>query len=174
MGFDPFRGPGKAIRAKAMTSARWHDVRDELGTGIAHLENACRLFDAFGMDGEDLRAYANRMALMHAMQAGYTSIETGLDRVLHLLGEERPQGPDRHKALLRRLASQLPEDRPAVISFELYRKLDDLRRFRHVAAQTYDTFELGQARPAIEAGRYVVANLMREIDAFRLKIDPPA
>ena len=76
-----------------MTSARWHGVRDELGAGIAHLENACRLFDAFGMDGEDLRAYANRMALLHAMQAGSTSVETGLDRVFHLLGEDRPQGP---------------------------------------------------------------------------------
>ena len=144
MGLGSFRGPGKAIGAKALTSARWHDVRDELGTGIAHLDNACRLFDAFDMADDDLRAYANRMALMHAMQAGYTSIEAGLDRVLHLLGEERPQGPDWHKALLRRLASPLPEDRPAVISSELYRKLDDLRRFRHVAERTYDTFEPGR------------------------------
>jgi hypothetical protein len=156
-----------------VTSARWHDVRDELKTGVAHLDSACSMFDEFSLVGDDLRAYANRMALMHAMQSGYTSIEAGLDRILQLLGEERPQGADWHKALLRRVASPLAEARPAVLSEELYRKLDDLRRFRHVASPTYDTFEPGQARPAVDAARYVVANLMTEVDAFQAQVDPP-
>jgi hypothetical protein len=166
----PVRSPG---RAKVVTSARWLDVRDELTTGIAHLDNACRMFDEFLLVGDDLRAYANRMALMHAMQAGYTSIEAGLDRILHLLGEERPQGADWHKALLRRVASPLAEERPAVLSAELYRRLDDLHRFRHVASRTYDTFEPGQAHPAVDAARHVVANLMAEVDAFQAQVDPP-
>jgi hypothetical protein len=90
-----------------------------------------------------------------------------------LLGEERPKGADWHKALVRRVASPLAAARPAVPSAELHRRLDDLRRFRHVASRTDDTFEPGQAHPAVDAARYVVANLMTEVDPFQLQVDPP-
>lgn len=173
MGHAQVRRPRSPRRAEAVTSARWYDVRDEIRTGIGHLDKACRLFDEFSFTGDDLDAYVNRMALMHAMQSGYTSIETGLDRVLQLLGEERPQGADWHKALLRRMASPLGDERPAVLSAEVYKQLDELRRFRHVASRTYDTFDLGQAAPAVEAARNIVANLLTEVDAFQMQVDPP-
>jgi hypothetical protein len=45
------------------------------------------------------------MALMHALQSAHTSLESGLLRVLEMLGEERPVGEDWHAALIRRIAA---------------------------------------------------------------------
>lgn len=70
---------------------------------------AARLYDAGGfgnpesddeaLETADLDAYRARMALQHAMQAAHTSLEGGLKRILEILGEDPPSGPQSHKIL---------------------------------------------------------------------------
>ena len=155
-----------------MTDARWIDVERDITSGLCHIERAIILYESRDISGDNLDQYFNRMGFLHAMQSGYTSMENGLRRVLMILEEERPEGPDWHATLLRRLSHDVPGSRPAMLSSDLYRGLDELRRFRHVAAHTYDMFEPAQASPAVEAGKCVKDVFLQEFRFFRDTIDP--
>ncbi|MCJ2022882.1 hypothetical protein [Methylobacterium sp. J-067] len=87
-----------------MTDARWLDVEDDLGAAIRHFGNAARLYEAGGFDAPDLDGYRARMGLQHAMQAGHTSLEGALHRILDILGEDGPTGPNSHADLIRRVS----------------------------------------------------------------------
>lgn len=70
-----------------MSDARWADVDADVATAVKHFANAQVLyatgpFEAIGIDG-----YRDGMALMHALQAGHTSAEVAMQRVLRILGE---------------------------------------------------------------------------------------
>ena len=56
---------------------------------------------------------------MHSLQSAYTSPEAGLLRILEMLGEERPVGENWHADLVRRVAAELPNKRPAILSRQL-------------------------------------------------------
>ncbi len=85
------------------------------------------------------------MALMHALQSAYTSLEGGLLRILEMLGEERPVGENWHAALIKRVAAALPGQRPAILGERLARAADETRRFRHPATHNYDSFQVQEA-----------------------------
>lgn len=90
-----------------MSDARWTDVDKDLDYALMHLGMAIRLFEAAGFDAPDLDGYRNSSAFMHAMGAGYTSIENALLRVLDILGETPPSGEAWHKDLIDRLSRPL-------------------------------------------------------------------
>ena len=108
---------------------------------------------------------------MHAMQAGHTSIEAALQRLLAILDEPVPAGGDWHADLIRRASIVVPGERPAILSGALADALDETRRFRHVAIHTYDAFQSERALPAIDASRVVVRLLRAELEAFRSRLD---
>lgn len=112
------------------------------------------------------------MAFQHAMQAGYTSFESGMRRLLALLDEPLPLGPDTHAALLRRLGRPTHRSRPAVFDPELLAQLSELRRFRHVAMHAYDDFEPGRAVGPVEAARAYLGTIDSVLARFRAVIDP--
>ncbi|MDP4024758.1 hypothetical protein Q8W71_19190 [Methylobacterium sp. NEAU 140] len=160
-----------------MTDARWTDVEDDLAAAVHHFGNAARLYDAGGFDDPDLDGYRARMGLQHAMQAGYTSLEGALHRVLDILGEEVPTGPSSHADLVKRLsrAVTLPgRFRPAILTPDVAADVDEARRFRHRAAHDYDSFAPQRAAPSIEAARRLAGSLAPCIRLFRDRIDPPA
>lgn len=70
-------------------------------------------------------------AIASGIEKIYTGIEKALDRIVRALDGHTPDGPDWHADLLRRLCVDLPGRRPALLSPETYRRLDDLRAFRH-------------------------------------------
>lgn len=159
-----------------MTDARWIEVEDDLASARLHFANAARLFDEGGFDAADLSGYRNRMALMHAMQAGHTSLEGALRRVLAILGEEAPRGEQSHADLVRRAsrALDLPDlARPAILTPEVARDVDESRRFRHRATHDYDNFEPELATRSIEAARRLAGSLGPCVAAFRAQVDPP-
>ena len=155
-----------------MTDARWLEIERDLNAGIGHLGEAADGFDSLDLEGTDRRAYFYRMGFMHALLAGYSSIENALKRILDVLGEAQPTGSDWHRDLLRRLCQRGP-GRPAVFSPELCEHLHTLRRFRHVAMHAYDDFRRDKAWNTVEAARAVVPALLLEFDAFKRAIDPP-
>jgi hypothetical protein len=64
-----------------MSDARWTDVDKDIENALMHLGMAVRIFEAAGFDAPDLEGYRNSSAFMHAMGAGYTSIENALRRI---------------------------------------------------------------------------------------------
>lgn len=159
-----------------MTDARWTEVEDDLASACRHFGNAARLFDRGGFDDDDLAGYMADMALQHAMQSAHTSLEGALLRILEILGEERPIGEKWHADLVKRVARPLDIAglvRPAVLTAEVARDVDETRRFRHRAAHNYDDFRPEQAAPAIEAARRLAVSLQPCVARFKAGIDPP-
>jgi hypothetical protein len=111
------------------------------------------------------------MAFMHAMLAGPTSLETALLRILEIQGEEAPGGSQWHADLIRR-AGRATENRPVILPAQLVNAADRTRKFRHVAARAYDTFDPDDAEPAVRAAEKVAAGLAGAIAAYRQAIDP--
>jgi hypothetical protein len=158
-----------------VTDARWTEVDDDIASACRHFANAARLFDDGGFEADGLMGYRNRMALMHAMQAGHTSLEGALKRTLEILNEEAPRGEQSHADLVRRVSRPMNRPghaRPAILTPEVARDVDESRRFRHRASHDYDNFEPERAIPSIEAARRLAKALGPCITSFRDRIDP--
>ncbi len=159
-----------------MNDARWIEVDDEIDDACIHFANSARLFDEGGFDGDDLAGYRARMALLHAMQSGQTSLESALKRILRILGEEVPVGEQSHADIIRRTARPIDREghrRPAMLSPEVARDADETRRFRHRAMHDYGNFDPLLAVPAIAAARRLSMSLKPCIAVFRQQLDPP-
>lgn len=154
-----------------MSDARWTEIEDDIGSAAEHFSRSVEIIATGAMSGMDLGGYMARMAFMHAMQSGHTSLETALTRVLELLGEQAPSGQSWHADLIRR-ASRAVDGRPAILSPELASAADQTRRFRHVAMRSYDTLDLTLADPAISAANVLARHLPAAIAAFRGTTDP--
>ncbi len=154
-----------------MSDARWFEIQEDVAAACGHFARSLDLFAAGGFDGDGLDAYRSRMAFMHAMQSGHTSLESVLVRVLVLLGEEAPSGADWHADLIRRVARTLGA-RSAILPLELAEAAQETRRFRHVAMRNYGQFDPQRARPAIAAAVVLAQGLRAAIEAFRRQIDP--
>lgn len=73
----------------------------------------------------------------------------GLERLFEMIGASVdgyvPQGENWHQLLLEQMAVEIPSVRPAVISDETRRILDEYRGFRHVVRNVY-TFRFDPAK----------------------------
>ncbi len=153
-----------------MSDERWIEVDRDMEAAVRHFAGAVRLFADPDLRTEDWEGYKTRMGLMHAMQAGHTSLETALLRILDMLGEERPTGDYWHPDLIRR-ATTATGHRPAILPPDVARSADRTRRFRHVAVRTYDQFEPDEADGAIKAAAQLVETLVPAIARFKAQVD---
>ena len=153
-----------------MMAILWRDIEADIESSKRHLEEAIAMCDEW-KSGIPLD-YRSAMAFQHAMLAGYTSLESALTRILAMLDERPPVGPDSHAALLRRVAQAIPGERPAIFSTELRRHADELRRFRHIALHTYDDFDPERAAKPVDAARAVLTGIDAAIATFRATVDP--
>jgi hypothetical protein len=71
-----------------------------------HFAGAARLFADPDLRAGGWEGYKTRMSLMHAMQAGHTSLEAALSRILDIHDEARPTGEFWHTDLIRRVQCQ--------------------------------------------------------------------
>lgn len=155
-----------------MVDARWGDVRVDFESAVRHFVMSGKLFEKNGFDDFSLEGYQAKMALMHSMQAGYTSLENGMKRIFNILGEELPSGDSSHSDLIKRAAREIENQRPAIISQNTYKLADEVRRFRHVAVRTYDDFVPEESEKSIEAAKNLSKILMEELNLFASIIDP--
>lgn len=151
--------------------ARWLDVEDDFNDAIEHLSNANIIFKDNGFDRDGIDGYKERMAFMHAMQSGYTSIEDGLVKIFNMLGEAVPTGDSWHTSLIRRASKPISGDRPAIISNDVAEKIDQLKRFRHVAVHNYNNFRPQEADAVVMAAVEISSVLIGELDRFKTLID---
>ncbi|GJD57709.1 hypothetical protein [Methylobacterium dankookense] len=154
-----------------MSDARWIEILDDVNWAVEHFSRAVEIDRAGGFEGEHLDAYKARMALMQAMQAGHTSLEAALERILEMLGEEKPTGASYHADLIRRVSRPIPNDRPAILDADLAAAVDETHRFRHVARKNYNSFRVQDARSAIRAAERIRDRFPEAIRAFRGTID---
>ncbi|RBP09242.1 hypothetical protein DFR50_12279 [Roseiarcus fermentans] len=151
-----------------MTDARWLEVDDDIESSAKHFRNAAALFDEGLSAADDLPSYKGRMAFMQAMQAGYTSLEGSFERILEILGEEKPtSGGDYHAQVVRRIGRAIRDDRPAILTGTLLHAVDEARRFRHVVRKGYDDFDLAKIGAAVDAARMISTGIQDAIKRFR-------
>ena len=154
-----------------MSDGRWSDIDADIGAAVGHFSRAIQIYRASGLHDDDLDGYMRRMAFMHAMLAGHTSIEKALLRVLQLQREETPSGSQWHADLIQR-AGRATDSRPAILTPTLVRAADRTRKFRHVAVRAYDSFDPDDAEPAVRAAEKLATQLLPAIAAYRKAIDP--
>lgn len=155
-----------------MRDERWIEVQADFQSAVKHFEKAQKLH-ALGTnarDDEEADTYA--LAFMHAMQAGHTSLESGMVRIMKMVDEVPPEGDGWHADLVKRMGEPIKGKRPAFLAPDLARATDLTRRFRHVAARTYDDFNWEDARRPVEAAQVVATTLMRAFESFRERLDP--
>ena len=109
---------------------------------------------------------------MHAMLAAHTSLESGIIRILEMVGEEKPVGEHWHADLVRRAGLERPGIRPAVLDPELAAAANRTRRFRHVTMGAYDSFDSEEAKPAVQSARKLTDGLSAALEKFREALDP--
>jgi hypothetical protein len=153
-----------------MTNARWQDVDADIASAKEHLAAAVSAYRS-GKPA-DMADYWNAMAFQHAMYAGYTSFEAGVERVFAMLGEDLPVGRDWHRKLLERAASELRGERPALIDGALLGCAEELLRFRHVTMHSYDRFDPRRAEPAVVAAEAFLAIIDDRLSAMKAAVDP--
>lgn len=75
----------------------------------------------------------------------YSGIERIFERLAETLDGSLPKGENWHQALLVQMSNEVPGIRPAVISLQTLKRLDEYRGFRHVVRNVY-TFHFDAAK----------------------------
>lgn len=157
-----------------MSDARWLDVGRFFNAAAEHFRMAVLLHEQGGFDVEGIEGYKSSMAFMHAMQSGYTSFEKGLERILSIIDEEKPSGPDWHADLIERARLPIEGRRPANLSEQAAEWAEKTRRFRHVATRNCNNFRPQDAAGPVDAAKKLAQVLPGELATFRDAIDPPS
>jgi hypothetical protein len=155
-----------------MSDARWIEIERDAAAAAQHFARAAALNNLGGFDAAGLEGYRAQMAFLHAMQSGHTSLESCLLRILEILGEEAPTGPNWHADLIQRVSSARPGARPAILTGAMATAADETRRFRAVATRAYDSFDPGRAGPAVTAAQLLAKELTAAVTQFRDSLDP--
>jgi hypothetical protein len=154
-----------------MSDLRWKEIEADVASAVRHFVTAEQYYGEPDLREDTYEGHKTRMAFMHSMQAGHTSLETALIRILALVDEPRPTGEFWHTDLIRRAGSPAP-GRPEILPPALAQAADRTRRFRHVAVRTYDAFDTDEAVTAVTAAAVVARELAEAIARFRQAIDP--
>jgi hypothetical protein len=149
---------------------RWLEIEDDFNGASQHFRLAVQLFRRGGFAKEGIDGYAAGMAFMHSMQAGHTSLENGLKRILVLLNEDLPIGESWHSDLIKR-ASKKTLKRPAILSKATSDFADETRRFRNVAVRSYDSFLPQYADVSVVAAESLSVSLLPELNTFQALVD---
>jgi len=97
----------------------------------------------------------------------YTGVERIFMRIAEELGEGLPRGEHWYRELLEDMVLELEGIRPAVISKELKRQLDEYLRFRHLFRGIYGfELEIGRLEPLVEGLQKVYSRFKAEINRF--------
>lgn len=109
--------------------------------------------------------YLDSVALnLHGFYSGFERLFTQIAEVVE---GDLPHGESWHQLLLRRMMTEVPMIRPAVISKETGAKLDDYRGFRHVVRNVYAyKFDPDKLEKLVRSVPDLFAQLKAELLAF--------
>jgi hypothetical protein len=107
----------------------------ELGDLESSVQKSLKSWAAAKKGTKEQDVYLDSVALnLHAF---YSGIERLFELIATHIDASTPEGPAWHRDLLSHMANDLPGVRPAVISIEVSRELDQYRRFRHLVRNVY-------------------------------------
>ena len=117
--------------------------------------------------------YLDGVALnLHAFYAG---LERLFEVVAATVDGHVPQGENWHQMLLEQMASELAGVRPAVISDETRRILDEYRGFRHIVRNVYTfRFDPAKIQRLVEDAPGAFRQIQEELDAFASFVEQQA
>lgn len=149
-------------------SRRLLQVADDLRAEIESLDRivaeAARCIAEFG--GREPRPLEVRGAgdIVHDF---YNAVERFFERVAAELNGGLPAGPDSHATLLGRMAREVGGVRPAVVTPEVRKRLEEYLRFRHFFRHRYG-FELEWAKlePLLRGVGELAPAVRRDLDGF--------
>jgi hypothetical protein len=153
-----------------MSDTRWFEIDSAVAAAAKHFAGAVLIYQKVPAAQAPEDRYLVEMAFMHAMQAGHTSLENALLRILELCSEDPPTGGTWHADLIRRAANPVG-GRPVVLHDDAARAADVTRRFRSVAVHAYDDFDHAQAAKAVASAAMLINLLPAEIGRFRQTMD---
>jgi hypothetical protein len=99
------------------------------------------------------------------------SFYSGIERIFELIAvnvdDSRPEGENWHQTLLKQMAEEMTDVRPAVISDSVRLGFDEYRGFRHIVRNVY-TYKFDSARieKLTEKAGPLFARLREELQAF--------
>lgn len=155
-----------------MSDERWIEVQNDFNSAAKHFKTAQKIFGRRTPSDDDEQGHFYALAFMHAMQAGHTSLESGMLRVMRLVGEVPPAGDDWHADVVKRMGAAIDGKRPIFLPANIMNAVDQTRRFRHVAAHTYDDFNWEGARRPVEAAAEIADSIAGILQNFRERLDP--
>ena len=144
----------------AVLSGRIRDELSELAMVVDRAEQGWRRaktqHDDFYLDGVALN--------LHGF---YSGLEHVFEKIASLVDESIPTGANWHQELLRQMNIEVPGVRPAVISAELRKGLEEYRGFRHIVRNVY-TYQLNPEKleRLITMLRETLSMTERELLAF--------
>jgi hypothetical protein len=105
----------------------------------------------------------------------YSGLERLFEKVAKVIDGTLPSGANWHQLLLEQMSLEIPHLRPALISFESRKALEDFRGFRHVVRNVY-AFQLDpdKLRPLSEAAPLVFSRIKAECLAFAAFVEHQA
>jgi uncharacterized protein YutE (UPF0331/DUF86 family) len=155
-----------------MMAELWADIDQDMQMARRHFGNAVRMLKENRIAQGDPEDDTGEVAFKYRMLGGYTAFESALKRLLALLDEEEPRGSHSHADLLRRFRTAIPNSRPALFDERLFRAVDELRKFRHVAVHVYDDLDLDRAALLIRDADLFLTEIGPALARFRAAIDP--
>jgi hypothetical protein len=97
----------------------------------------------------------------------YSGFERVFIHIAETVDDNLPRGENWHELLLKQMMNEVPGIRPAVISTETGRLLDELRRFRHVVRNVYThNFNPENIEKLIQYASDAFEYLKAELSAF--------
>jgi hypothetical protein len=157
----------------SMSDARWIEIQANVASAVKHFTDARRFYDVGASARDDDMQQMAAMAFMHAMLAGHTSLEESFKRIMGLVDEEPPVGENWHADIVKRMSLPLEGLRPAFLTADLLPHVQQTRKFRHVAVQTYDDFNWNDAKASVESADIIARSIAPAFERFQVQLDPP-
>ena len=118
-------------------------LRDEIEEELANIDNLNDNLQE--IQNKDLDKKIKTRLSASILDDFYLATEKIFKKIAQEIDEELPSGGDWHKKLLRSMTIELPETRPPVINKDLFHKLEEYLRFRHLTRNIYG-FQLNLER----------------------------
>lgn len=111
------------------------EVRSDIETARHLAKEAADMFHLKSEPRPNETIYATALLLHHF----YSAFESAFERIAKALDGDLPSGVDWHRQLLQRMALDIDDVRPAVLSPSAVVALDEYRRFRDVVRHAYQS-----------------------------------
>ena len=140
-------------------------IQGELADLETILQKAMKSWNLVQKLGDSQDVYLESVALnLHGF---YSALEKLFELIVRHVDKVMPESTAWHRNLLDQVATDVPGVRPAVISVDIARELDQFRRFRHLVRNVY-TFSLNPEKMVtlMKTLPQIWPNLSAELRAF--------